>query len=288
MQGSSMKRSTPSRLRGLRSAALGAALFVLSASDALAVSVSPNALYLDNRNRSGLLTLYNPGNLPEEIEIGFAFGYPVSDSLGNISVSLVPIAPEGEPSLVPFLRAFPLRLRLAPGQRQVIRIRAEPPANLPSGEYWGRITITSRGGQPPIEQREGNITLSVALQTVIVAAVTYRNGPMQTGVEIGRGDARITPEGAQLLLDLTRQGNAAFIGRLVAQVVAPNGDVVAEDEADIAVYRTLRARVVVPLKSVPADITGYKIRFSIDTQRTDLPSGGPIPAPRLTGEVVVR
>lgn len=283
-----MKDRLHTRLRGVRLAVVAAALSLMSASDALAVSVSPNALYLDNRNRSGLLTLYNPGSLPEEIEIGFAFGYPVSDSLGNISISLVPVAPEGEPSLVPFLRAFPLRLRLAPGQRQVVRIRADPPANLPNGEYWGRITVTSRGGQPPIEQRQGDITLSVALQTVIVAAVTYRNGPMQTGLDVGTGDARITADGAQLLLDLTRKGNAAFIGRLVAQVVAPNGDVVAEDETDIAVYRTLRARLVVPLKSAPADITGYRIRFAIDTQRTDLPAGGPITAPRLTGEVAVR
>ena len=283
-----MMRTLSTGLRGFRAAVLGAALCLASARELHAVSVSPNALYLDNRNRSGLLTLYNPGNLPEEIEIGFAFGYPVSDTLGNISISLVPVAPEGEPSLVPFLRAFPLRLRLAPGQRQVVRIRADPPANLPNGEYWGRITVTSRGGQPPIEQRQGDIQLAVSLQTVIVAAVTYRNGPMQTGLEIGTGDARITPDGAQLLLDLTRQGNAAFIGRIVAQVVAPNGQVVGEDEADIAVYRQLRARVVVPMKTTPAELTGYKIRFSIDTQRTDLPSGGPIVSPRLTGDVALR
>lgn len=283
-----LQRMSSTTRRSLRTAALTAVLCVASASDAIAVSVSPNALYLDNRTRSGLLTLYNPGNLPEEIEIGFAFGYPVSDSLGNISVSLVPIAPEGEPSLVPWMRAFPLRLRLAPGQRQVIRIRADPPANLPNGEYWGRITVTSRGGQPPIEQRQGDIQLSVSLQTVIVAAVTYRNGPMQTGLEIGAGDARITPDGAQLLLDLTRQGNAAFIGRVVAQLIAPNGQVVGEDESDIAVYRSLRTRVVVPMKTAITNLTGYKMRFVIDTERPDLPSGGPIASPRLTGEVALR
>jgi hypothetical protein len=263
-------------------------LLAVSAGRLFAVSVSPNALYLDNRNRSGLLTLYNPGTLPEEIEIGFAFGYPVSDSLGNVSVQLLPVAPEGEPSLVPWLRAFPLRLRLAPGQRQVIRIRAEPPANLPNGEYWGRITVTSRGGQPPIEQRQGDIQLSVSLQTVIVCAVTFRNGPMQTGLEIGTGDARVVEDGVQLLLDLTRQGNAAFIGRVVAQVVAPNGEVLGENNVDVAVYRQLRTRLVIPTKKTPTDVSGYKVRFSIDTNRADLPSGGPLPAPRMTGEVALR
>jgi hypothetical protein len=267
---------------------LAAILSIVPASNAFAVSVSPNALYLDNRTRSGLLTLFNPGNLPEEIEIGFAFGYPISDSLGNISVTLVPVAPEGEPSLVPWVRAFPLRLRLAPGQRQVVRILVNPPANLPNGEYWGRITITSRGGQPPIEQRQGDIRLSVSLQTVIVAAVTYRNGPMQTGLELGVGSARMIPEGAELLLDLTRTGNAAFIGRLVAQLVSPSGQVVAENESDIAVYRQVRTRVLIPLQNRPADLTGHRIRFVIDTQRPDLPPEGPLPTSRMTGEVALQ
>ena len=281
-----VKRSWIGR-RGLRTTALAALLTVIAAANAFAVSVSPNALYLDNRTRSGLLTLFNPGSLPEEIEIGFAFGYPMADSLGNVSVQLVGVAPEGEPSLVPWVRAFPLRLRLAPGQRQVVRILVNPPAGLPAGEYWGRITVTSRGGQPPIEQRSGDISLSVSLQTVIVAAVTYRNGPVQTGLELGVGSARSTPVGAELLLDLTRQGNAAFIGRLVAQVVSPGGKVVAEDEADIAVYRQMRARVIVPMKDKPADMTGYKIRFAIDTQRPDLPPEGPLPTSRLTGEIPI-
>ena len=272
----------------LRTILLATLLAVVPASRAFAVSVSPNALYLDNRTRSGLLTLFNPGSLPEEIEIGFAFGYPMSDSLGNVTVQLVGVAPEGEPSLVPWLRAFPLRLRLAPGQRQVVRILANPPAGLPAGEYWGRITVTSRGGQPPIEQRQGDIALSVSLQTVIVAAVTYRNGPMQTGLQLGVGTARTIPDGAELLLDLTRQGNAAFIGRLVAEIVAPDGKVVAKDEADIAVYRQLRARVIVPMANRPADMTGYKVRFSIDTDRPDLPPEGPIKTARLTGEIAIQ
>lgn len=276
------------RIPALRIAMLAAIFSIVSASNAFAVSVSPNALYLDNRTRSGLLTLFNPGSLPEEIEIGFAFGYPVSDSLGNVSVTLVAIAPEGEPSLVPWVRAFPLRLRLAPGQRQVIRILVNPPANLPGGEYWGRITVTSRGGQPPIEQRQGDIRLSVALQTVIVAAVTYRNGPMQTGLQLGVGSARMVPDGAELLLDLTRSGNAAFIGRLIAQLIAPNGQMVAENELDLAVYRQMRARVIVPLPNRPADVTGYKIRFTIDTQRPDLPPEGPLPTSRMTGEVALQ
>ena len=38
-----------------------AALLAFSPAAARAVTVSPNALFIDSRTRSGVLTLYNPG-----------------------------------------------------------------------------------------------------------------------------------------------------------------------------------------------------------------------------------
>lgn len=271
----------------LRIAVLALAALALGASRAAAVSVSPNALYLDNRNRAGMLTLFNGGTLPEEIEISFAFGYPMSDSLGNLSVPLFEIAPEGEPSAVPFMRAFPRRLRLAPGQRQVVRILVNPPAGLPEGEYWARIVVTSKGGQPPIEQREGDLRLRLDLQTVIVAAASYRNGSTSTGVAVQRAVAGVAGDSVVALFDLERQGNAAWVGRLVTQLVAPNGQVVSEIEDQLAVYRALRFRATAPRPPGLASLAGYTLRFSFDTQRPDLPPEGPLPATRITGEVPV-
>ena len=252
-----------------------------------AVSVSPNALYLDNRTRSGMLTLFNSGTLPEEIEISFAFGYPRSDSLGNVSVPLFEIVPDGEPSAVAWMRAFPRRLVLQPGQRQVVRILANPPAGLPIGEYWARIIISSKGGQPPVEQRQGDIRLQLNLQTVIIAAATYRNGAVQTALGVQRAVASVNGDSAVAMFDLERSGNAAWIGRLVTQIVSPTGQVVAEVEDQLAVYRTLRFRATLPRPAGVADLRGYVIRFSFDTQRPDLPEGGPLAASRVTGEIPV-
>ena len=79
-----------STLRTLFSArTLLAALALLAgvAAPAHAVSVSPTALYIDSLTRTGVLTLYNPGTLPEEITVDFAYGYPQSDSAGNVTVT---------------------------------------------------------------------------------------------------------------------------------------------------------------------------------------------------------
>lgn len=250
--------------------------------EAAAVSVSPNAVYIDHRTRTGTLTLFNPGNLPEEITLSFAFGYPRSDAEGRIAVQLDSVAPAGEPSVLPWVRAFPRRLRLEPGQRQVVRILVSPPAGLAEGEYWGRIRIHSTGGQPPIEQTlDNNVRTSVSVAMEIVAPVNYRNGSVSTGVRVTGRAVRATPEAAELTLDLEREGNAAFVGQVRAQLLAPDGRVVAETTDGLAVYRGLRKVVRIPLPA-PRSLARHRVVFTLDTDRTDLPPESILPAAAVT------
>lgn len=265
---------------------LAALLLVATAIPALAVTVSPNALYIDQRTRSGTLTLVNSGTLPEEIEINFVFGYPKSDALGNVHVQVVPEAPAGEPSLVPYLRAFPRRIRLEPGQRQVVRIIVQPPADLPAGEFWGRIAITSRGGQPPIEQQQGAIRMQVNVETVVIAAVTYRNGQVATGLEVGPSSAARQDSSVRVAMDLKRTGNAAYLGRLRMQLVDGRGTTVAELLEDVAVYRDMQ-RVFVLAPRTPLPPGEYEVRYAFDVERPDLPPEGPLPAEVRRGTIKV-
>lgn len=265
---------------------LAALLLVGAAVPALAVTVSPNALYIDHRTRSGTLTLVNSGTLPEEIEINFVFGYPRADSLGNVHVQVVPEAPAGEPSLVPYLRAFPRRLRLEPGQRQVVRIFVQAPASLPAGEYWGRIAVTSRGGQPPIEQQQGELRMQVNVETVVIAAVTYRNGAVTTGLEVGAATATRQDSSVRVAMDLKRGGNAAYLGRLRLVLVDGRGATVAELVEDIAVYRDMQRAFVLhaPAALPPGE---YRVRYTFDVERPDLPPEGPLPTESRSGTITV-
>lgn len=289
METQSMARSLMRPLaRRLRVPALALSLVLCAAGHAAAVSVSPNAVYIDNRTRAGTITLYNQESRPEEIEISFAFGYPKSDAYGNISVALDSVAAPGEPSVVPWLRAFPRRLRLEPGQRQVVRILVTPPAGLPEGEYWGRIRVRAVGGRPPIEQNlGGNITTSVSVAMEIVAPVNYRNGTVRTGVRVAAREARSTPQGAELVLDLQREGNAAFVGQVRAQLLDPRGRVVADLSDGLAVYRSLRKVLRLPA-SVPGGVRGYRVAFTIGTERPDVPPESILPAATVSETITVQ
>jgi hypothetical protein len=250
--------------------------------------VSPNALFIDSRTRSGVLTLYNPGTTAEEIEISFAFGYPRSDLAGAISVALADSAPLGEPSVLGFVRAFPRRLRLEPGQRQTVRILMQPPAGLAEGEYWGRVLIHSRGGRPPVEQQQGGIHMQIDLETVIVGAVNYRNGAVKTGVAIDSSRAAIVAAGdsVRVVADLRRLGNAAYLGHLTLELVGADGRVIGSVEEDLAVYRTLRKveSIAIPART---SLVGASVRYRLTTERPDIDPESRLAADAVTGSIAL-
>jgi hypothetical protein len=279
-------RSRITRIPPGRTLVAALAMLAGAVGRAHAVSVSPTALYIDSRTRTGVLTLFNPGTLPEEITVDFAYGFPQADSAGNVSVPTTREPAAGEPSAMAWMRAFPRRLLLQPGQRQIVRVLVEAPADLPDGEYWARVLISSKGGQPPIEQTQGDIRLQLNVQTTLVMAANYRKGNVGTSVSLAGATARRTADGVQLQADFTRGGNAAYLGRMRAELLDAGGNVVSTLYDDIAVYRTMRRRLTFP---VPADAHGpFSVRVHVDTEREDLPPGGALPAAPIDQRVPVQ
>ena len=273
--------------RALSGALAVVGLVALSASSAHAVTVSPTAVYITSRNPSALLTLINTGSRPEEIELSIGFGYPMSDSAGVLRVDIVDSAGGGEPSLTSFLRVFPRRLVLQPGQRQVVRVMVSMPAGAADGEYWGRVLVKSRGGEPPIEQNQGNVRMQLALETTFATAVFYHKGDVKTGIAVPAASARRLADSVQFTIDLTREGNSAFLGRVRAELVNAAGATVADVEDVVAVYRALRRRFVLRTEA-PLPAGAYTVRYLVDTERPDLPPQGPTKAAAIRGTVEVR
>jgi hypothetical protein len=280
-----MTASRHVRRSTLRTLLLALGLVMAGVQAAHAVSVSPTALYIDSRTRTGVLTLHNPGTLAEEVTIEFAFGYPQTDTAGNLSVPVTREPAAGEPSAMGWMRAFPRRLILQPGQRQIVRVMVEPPADLPDGEYWARVLVNSRGGQPPIEQTQGDVRLQLEVATTLVMAANFRKGSVGTGLEVAAEEARRGTDGVTVQLDLRRTGNAAFLGRMRADLVNARGDVLGTAWDDLAVYREVRRRHVI---SVPPGTEGpLFVQVTIDTEREDLPAGGALPVAPVSRRIPV-
>lgn len=280
-----MKKTPHVRRRTIIAAAAVVATLGAGAAALRAVSVSPMSVFMSHTNRTGTITLYNPNPLPEEIEISFAFGYPQSDSAGDVTVPLAETAPAGEPSAVPWLRAFPRRLVLQPGQQQVVRILAQPPAGIEDGEYWSRILVTATGGRPPVEQQvQPDLRVAISMRTIIVASLNYRKGRPTTGLTMTGASAVRGSDGLNVTLDMARQGEAAYLGRIRIELLDASGAVVHEEEDILSVYRTLRRRFTIP--GMGENVT--RVRYTLDTDRPELGQANVITAPPVSGLIEVR
>jgi hypothetical protein len=91
----------------------------------------------------------------------------------------------------------------------------------------------------------------------------------------------------QFTLDLAREGNSAFLGRIRAELVNAAGATIAEVEDVTAVYRAVRRRFVLRT-GAPLPAGAYTVRYVVDTERPDLPSQGPTKTDAVRGTVEVR
>ena len=249
--------------------------------------MAPHHAFLDDRTRSGVIYLHNPGAEAEEVSISFVFGYPVSDSAGDVSVLLLDEPGEDEPSAADWIRAYPRRAMIGPGQTRAVRLLAQPPADLADGEYWTRALVTSRAAAAPASASDtAGVRVGLTPEVRTVVPITYRKGAVNTGVTLGSIDC--TPAGDSLVtrVALRRLGNAAFLGMLHVSLIDSTGSEVAAAQRHIAVYRDLLKRVSLPVEGLPRG--GYVLQIGVDTQRSDLDPDVVLPVQPLQTSLPVR
>ncbi len=269
----------------LRTAGLVAALGVLPAVIE-AVWVAPTAVFMDERTKSTTVTVGNSGDSPEDATVDLQFGFLDADSAGTPYIRFVDDPGPEFPSAAAWIRAFPLRMHLEPHTRQVVRLLARPPADLPDGEYWTRLIVTGRGSPMHAATTDSAVQAAVSVQIRLVASVTYRKGPVTTGVSI-RG-IHVEAEGDSLTVwaRLGREGNAAYLGTADVEVVDGRDKVDRKYSAGLAVFYPMTRRLSFPLDSLEQG--DYRVRFRLRAERPDLPSDRVLPAPSVMDSAAIR
>lgn len=250
-----------------------------------AIQVSPRALFIDSRSRSGQLTLTNPGTGAEEVRIEARFGYLAADSAGRPVVRMVDDPSPEQPSAAGWLRIEPRRVVVRPGGHQVVRIVAEPPADLPRGEYWARLIVTSQGVPAAGTGADTAVRAGVSLVVSTVMAVSYRNGGVETGIRLDDFRAEAVADSLISWVGLTRQGNAAYLGTTWVRLRDASGRVVRAWGTPMAVYYSLERRYAFALDSVPPG--RYTAELEVTTARADLSPRHILPAAPIHERVEV-
>ncbi len=270
---------------------LVALLVALGAARTLAaqgVLIAPHAIYIDHARRSGTVTLYNPNAAPAEVSISTAFGYPITDSLGHFALRTVERPDSTLPSAAAWVQAFPRRLTIAPLERQTVRLLVTPPAGLPDGEYWARLIISARGGTLPVGVAGDTAAVRVQLNLVVNTNIglSYRKGPLATGVTLSKLRARVVRDSVEVWSRLERRETAAYVGTVRAAVVDATGKVRSTLNAPIAVYFVMEPRYALSVAGLAPG--AYWVRYELVTEREDLDPAVVLQAAAVRDSVQVR
>lgn len=227
---------------------------------------------IDDRTRTGLMVLINDGITPAEASISTFYGYPVTDSLGQMYLRTFTQVDDTMPCAASWVQSFPRRLRIEPKSRATVRLLVTPPANLGPGEYWGRVVVATKAGQVKVAGLSDSSGIEARLDIEVrsVVGLFYRVGAVKTGLALA--NLRGAEQGDSLIgrVTLTRQGNAAFVGSIKAQLRDAQGSVRAEQLLPLGVYYTLEPRFAVPVAGLPAG--RYELAVEALSSRPDLPS----------------
>lgn len=235
------------------------------------VIVAPTLLFMSDQSRFGTFVIMNRSNSPQEVTISFKFGYPESDSLGNVRMQYDDSLMAKEHSCQDWLRGFPQRFIVNPGHQQVVRLLVTPPQDIPDGEYWTRLVTSSTPQAKTIDAVTSGITANITFVLQQVTTVIYKKGYVNTTVNIP--EVRAVPDSSSmnLMAYITRGGNSPFLGRLSVVVKDRAGNTVYSNEEALAVYPSdMVMKFAVPLSELRSGT--YSAEVKLESERNDIPS----------------
>jgi len=263
------------------------------------VAVDPHIVVLSPAQPTSEVTVFNPRTTRAEYDVSLRYGYAGTDSSGQAAVHLDSTAARGAPatgvgaSAAPWVTPYPRRFVLEPGAWQTVRFAARPPAALPDGEYWARVTLRARELAPPTRLAASGAAIAgisavLQIETTTVLPLFYRAGPVRTGVVVdslwGVCDANTILLGATL----RRTGNAAFLGVASLTVHDSSGAALRRLERPIAVYgnATPRWRIERPPTATGCGV-GWRAALTLRAERHDVASRLILPSDSVRGVVAI-
>ncbi len=235
------------------------------------VIVAPTILFMSDQSRFGTFVVMNRSNTPQEISISFRFGFPESDSSGNIRMQYDDSLMAEKHSCQPWVKGFPQKFVVNPGQQQVVRLLVTPPQSISDGEYWTRLVTSSTPQAKTIDTVRTGITANITFVLEQVTTIIYRKGALSTVVDLPGIEMKQDSVSMNLLAHVSREGNSPFFGKISAEIQDRAGNKIFSEEQVVAVYRdNMVFKFSVPLSKLPAG--SYVVDVKLTSDRTDIPA----------------
>jgi hypothetical protein len=235
------------------------------------ILISPYIVYTDEKNKVNNFIVQNESNDNYEVSVSFTFGYPVSDSTGQIVMKYFDNDSSQTSSINNYIRAFPKKFILSPKKRQVIRLTVKAPDTLSAGTYWTRIVTSAVPFTEQVDTTHTGITARIKFVLNQVTTCLYRVGDAESGVKIL--DYKLTPDSNMTILtvNLERIGNSPFIGNLILKVQDEKGNVIKELKEYIPLYFNLMKKIQIDHTDLEKGKKYFLNITAVNTEKEDIP-----------------
>lgn len=239
------------------------ALFILmmSFTSFANLMISPTRINFDSRDRIQEVMIINSGNEQRVYRIGWA-EYRAKEMGGYIELE----TPDPNiPALSPHMRISPRQVRLAPGERQTIKLQLRKQAEMPEDEYRSHLLFTVL----PPENSSGAQNDAEGIRMQINMFISY-SIPVLFHPEPPNVDAKLKyfefseriDESADLKLWLARSGDHSAFGRL--EIYRVDNDKQIGVANNISVFRELveaQHNVRLPNFAQLGDIKQVRVKY---------------------------
>jgi hypothetical protein len=253
------------------------------ASAAAQVSVSPPALFMTTANRFGTFIVENKSDEPQEISIAFRFGYPASDSAGQMSMQYADTTAERNYSLGPWSKGFPRRFVLPSGAQQIVRMSVQPPQDLPDGVYWSRIVTGAQAQAKRVDTVSSGITTQISILFEQITTVLYSKGAVTTSIEVKDPTLQLDSASVRLLWRTEKSGTAPYFGTITSVVRDEEGTVVDEAKETVGIYFSMNKFARFDRSKLKPG--KYMAEITFKTDRTDIPANQIVQLPTITKKI---
>lgn len=245
-------------------------LILISGINSAQIIISPYVVYIDEQEKFGTFIVQNESDQEYEISISFVFGYPKSDSLGNVSMQYLQEPTDTLPSIVSWLRAFPRNFILQPNQKQIIRMTVRPPDSLDAGTRWARIVTSSVPKAPPISNQNSGISAKINFVLNQVTTVLYRKEPAESGLEIKSTEVQQDTANLNLLVHYHRTGNSPFWADIMINLYDDEQKLVGDANEYLPIYFDITKKYSFPLSELPKGNYTFEIIVN-QNEKEDIP-----------------
>ena len=250
------------------------------------IIISPYILYTDTKNKFGTFIVQNESDQVYEIDMSFIFGYPVTDSVGNATMKYHDQPDSSLPSATQWIRAFPRKFVINPGERQKVRMTVTPPANILPGTYWSRIVTSATSQSPPIDTLSEGVRAQIKFVLNQITTFLYRVDSTTTGITVDSFYSEVDSGNVNIYTKLTRTGNSPFFGEVSVTVFNSSSEIVAEEEQNLSNYFETVKKFQFPLENFPPGKCKVELKI-LSNEKEDFPESTLAPIPPISESLIL-